>query len=58
MADEVVEYIKKKGSSAKTVEEAVKCAQVNEIIKKGLEEANKKAISNAQKVHKHTLLPE
>ena len=35
----------------------MKCEKVNAIVKKGIDEANKKAISNAQKVHKHRILP-
>jgi long-subunit acyl-CoA synthetase (AMP-forming) len=57
IADEVLEYISKAGSSAKTLPEAIKCPIVNNIIKESLAEANKKAISNAQRVQKHTILP-
>ena len=57
LSDEVVDILKKKGSSAKTIKEAISCPKVNEMMKKGLEKANKKAISNAQRVQKYTILP-
>ena len=49
--------LKKRGSSARTIQEAIKCSKVNEIVKKGLEQANTKAIANAQRVQKFTILP-
>ena len=35
----------------------MKCPKVNAMIKRGIEAGNKRAISNAQKVHKHVILP-
>lgn len=57
LADEVVNYIKARGSSATTVKDAIACPELKKIIHEGIEVANKKAISNAQKVHKFTILP-
>lgn len=57
LTDEVVDFLKKNGSEAKTITEAIKCPKVKEIVNKGLEQANKKAISNAQRVQKYTILP-
>jgi long-chain-fatty-acid--CoA ligase ACSBG len=56
LADDLVAYIKAKGSNAKTVAEAIACSAVQKIIEEGLTVANKKAISNAQKVHKFKIL--
>ena len=56
LTDEVVTYIKAKGSNAKTVKEAMTCPALKKIISDGMEAANKKAISNAQKVQKFTIL--
>lgn len=57
LADDVVEYITARGSNAKTIKEAIACPTVKKIISEGLEKANEKAISNAQKVQKFTIIP-
>jgi long-chain-fatty-acid--CoA ligase ACSBG len=56
LADEVVSYIKPKGSNATTVADAVKCPALRKIVSEGMEVANKKAISNAQRVQRFTFL--
>ena len=57
LADEVLNAFAKEGSTAKTIQEIIKCPKVNNYIKRGIEQANKKAISNAQRVQRHTILP-
>ena len=56
LADELVAYIKPRGSNATTVEQAIVCKALNKLIQDGIAKANKKAISNAQKVQKFTIL--
>lgn len=56
LADELVAYIKPRGSNATTVEQAIGCKALNKLIEDGIAIANKKAISNAQKVQKYTIL--
>lgn len=57
LSDEVISYIKPKGSNATTIEQAKQCPAFKKIIEAGLEAANKKAISKAQYVQKFTILP-
>lgn len=57
LADEVLDYINSKGSKAKTVQEAIGCPALRKIIQEGLDIANSKAISRAQKVVNFTILP-
>lgn len=57
LADEIVEVIKAKGSSAKTIHEAMKCPIVHEMISEALKKTNEKAISRAQHIHKYKILP-
>lgn len=56
LADEVVSYIKPRGSNATTVAEAVKCEALRKIVQGGIDAANKKAISKAQNVQKFGFL--
>lgn len=56
LSDEVVTYIKARGSNATTVKEAMGCEVLKKIMKEGIEVANKKAISNAQRVQKFIVL--
>jgi long-chain-fatty-acid--CoA ligase ACSBG len=56
LSDEVVTYIKAKGSPATTVKEAIACPVLKKIIAEGIEVANKKAISNAHRIQKTAIL--
>lgn len=56
LADDIVAFVSAKGSSAKSVQEAIACPKFNAIIKQGIDEANTKAISNAQRVQRFTVL--
>ena len=56
LTDEVVTLLKSKGSNATTVKEAMSCPSVKKVIEEGIREANKKAISNAQKIQKFVIL--
>lgn len=40
LSDEVISYIKPKGSNAKTVKEAIQCQALRKIIQQGIEAAN------------------
>lgn len=57
LADEVVTYISGKGSKAKTIQQAIKCENLKKIITDGIELANDKAISKAQRIIKFKILP-
>ena len=57
IADEVIDTLSKEGSTAKTIQDIIKCPKVNSYVKKCIDQANKKAISNAQRVQRHTILP-
>ena len=56
LTDEVITYLKTRGSSATTAQEASKCPVVKKIVQEGIDAANKKAISNAQRVQRFTYL--
>ena len=56
LTEEVVTYLKARGSSATTIKETIQCKNLKKIIDEGIEVANKKAISNAQRVHKWVIL--
>ena len=56
LSDEVITYIKARGSNAKTVKEAMNCPAMNKIIQQGIDAANEKAISKAQRVQKFIIL--
>jgi long-chain-fatty-acid--CoA ligase ACSBG len=56
LSDEVITYIKARGSNAKTVKEAMNCPAMNKIIQQGIDAANEKAISKAQRVQKFVIL--
>ena len=57
IVEEVVEFIKERGSEAQTIEDALKCPKLKAIIEDGIKIANEKAISNAQRIIKFTILP-
>lgn len=57
LLDEAADYLRAKGSSAKTVDEVIKCPHAQKIIKDGIELANEKAISKAQRIIKFKILP-
>lgn len=57
LADDVVNYVKGKGSNATTVKEAIGCDKFKAIVQAGINAANEKAISNAQKIQRFTILP-
>lgn len=57
LADDVVAFVKTRGSNATTVQEAVKCPQFLKVIQSGIDAANIKAISNAQKIQRFSILP-
>lgn len=52
------QYLKDKGCDVSTVEEALKHQGLRKIIIEGLEKANEKAISKAQRVQNFYLLSE
>jgi hypothetical protein len=56
LADEVVDYIKERGSNAKTIQEAIKDDKVKKIIDEGINNTNQKAISQAQRIVKYKIL--
>jgi long-chain-fatty-acid--CoA ligase ACSBG len=56
LADDVVAYAKARGSSATTVPEAAKCPHFLKAIQAGIDAANAKAISNAQKIQRYSIL--
>lgn len=53
----MVDYIKQRGSNATTIEQAMKCEKLNTLITEGIEQANGKAISKAQRIVKFKILP-
>lgn len=57
LAPSALEELQKFGSSAKTVEEAMKDEKVKEYINKGIERSNKRATSNAQRIGKFRIVP-
>ena len=56
LTEEVISFIKAKGSNAKTVKEAIVCPKLKKIVQEGMDAANKKAISNAQRIVKFILI--
>ena len=56
LTEEVITYLKAKGCPAKTVKEAIECQTLKKIIDEGIEVANKKAISNAQRIQRYVIL--
>jgi long-chain-fatty-acid--CoA ligase ACSBG len=46
------------GSKAKTTQEARECPRWAEYITKGIQESNKRAVSNAQKIQKFAIIDE
>lgn len=56
LSDQVVTYIKGKGSNAKTVKEAIECQALRKIIQQGIDVANEKAISKAQRIQRFIIL--
>eukprot|EP01136_Pigoraptor_vietnamica_P024853 Opistho-1_new@78237 len=57
LADAVIQELEAAGSKSKTVEEAKKDPIVTQILTEGMDRANKRAISNAQKIRKWLILP-
>jgi len=57
LADSAIEQLAIVGSSAKTVKDAMKDPKVSEYIKAGIEKANKRAASNAQRIQKFAIVP-
>ena len=53
----MIEFIRERGSEAQTIEDALKCPKLKAIIEDGIKLANNKAISNAQRIIKFTILP-
>lgn len=56
LADEVVDYLKKRGAQVQTIHEAMKDDKVRKIINEGIEKSNSKAISKAQRIVKFKIL--
>jgi long-chain-fatty-acid--CoA ligase ACSBG len=56
LADEVVNFVKPYGSIVTTVKEAMKCGNFRKAIQAGIDQANTKAISNAQKIQRWVVL--
>ena len=52
----MIDYIKERGSDAQTIQQAVTCQKLKAIIEAGLNKANDKAISKAQRIIKFTIL--
>eukprot|EP00117_Sycon_ciliatum_P028595 scpid46201/ scgid22946/ Long-chain-fatty-acid--CoA ligase ACSBG2; Acyl-CoA synthetase bubblegum family member 2 len=57
LADDVKPVLQSIGSAATTVEEAQKCDKIRQYLEDGRVEANKFAVSNAQKIQKFVILP-
>ena len=57
LSDEIIDYLGPKGSNAKTITEAIQCPNLQKIIHDGIELANEKAISKAQRIIKFKILP-
>ncbi|XP_052277987.1 long-chain-fatty-acid--CoA ligase ACSBG2-like isoform X2 [Dreissena polymorpha] len=57
LAPETLSWYRALGSQAKTVEDAIADKNVLQAVQVGIDKANKKAVSNASKVQKWTILP-
>jgi long-chain-fatty-acid--CoA ligase ACSBG len=56
LADEVTNFVKPYGSNATTVKDAIKCPNFRKAIQASIDQANTKAISNAQKIQRFVVL--
>ena len=58
LSSEAITYLKAEtGQTFKTTEEAIADAKVNELVKKCIEQTNKKSVSRAAHIRKFKLLP-
>ena len=54
---EITDYLRQRGSEVTTIDQAMKCDKLKAIIADGIEKANDKAISRAQRIIKFKVMP-